>query len=236
MIAENLANVRARIASAAQRAGRSPDEIVLVVVTKDVDADAAGEAVAVGAVDIGENRVQELKRKQHALAGLDVRWHMIGALQRNKVAQVVGGVALIHSVDSAKLGEDIGRRAVAQGLRQDVLLEVNAGGEASKHGVEPGAALESARALAGVAGLRLRGLMTVAPQGDPEAARRAFRTMRELKEAVKEHAPDATELSMGMTEDFEVAIEEGATIVRIGTAIFGARAPRSGAKVLRSGK
>ena len=223
MIAQNLAAVRARIDAAALRAGRDPAGVSLVAVTKEVDAATAREAVALGLVDLGENRVQELRTKQGSLADLDVRWHMIGTLQRNKVAQVVGSVVLIHSVDSAKLGEEIGRRAAAQDRRQDVLLEVNALGEPSKHGVRPAEAAEAARALAGIDGLRLKGLMTIAPQGDLEAARRAFRTLRELSDAARQHAREATQLSMGMTEDFEVAIEEGATIVRIGTAIFGAR-------------
>ena len=235
MIAENLTAVRARIDAAAQRVGRDPREITLVGVTKDVGVDAAREGVTFGLADLGENRVEELKKKQAALPDLDIRWHMIGTLQRNKVAQVVGRIVLIHSVDSASLGEVIGRRTEVKGATQDVLLEVNTGDEATKHGVSPAGALETATKLLDVDGLRLCGLMTIAPQGEPSAARRAFRALRELRDAIRERAPDVTELSMGMTEDFEVAIEEGATIVRIGTAIFGARAPHPGAKASRSG-
>ena len=223
MIADNLAVVRARMDAAASRVGRDAREITLVAVTKEVDADAAREAIGNGLKDLGENRVQELVKKQEALAGLGVNWHMIGTLQRNKVAQVVGRVVLIHSVDSVSLGEAIAKRANARGISQDVLLEVNAGAEQSKHGVAPAETVEAARRLLDMTGLRLRGLMTVAPQGDPDSSRRAFRTLRELRDALKARAPDVTELSMGMTEDLEVAIEEGATIVRVGTAIFGAR-------------
>lgn len=230
MIAENLAAVRARIETAAARAGRRPEEITLVAVTKEVDAERAAEAITAGVRDLGENRVQELQSKQAALAGSPVRWHMIGTLQRNKVAQVVGQVAMIHSVDSVKLGEAIGKRAAAGGQEQDVLLEVNAGGEPSKHGVAPADSMEAAGRLLDMKGLRLRGLMTIAPEGDPQAARMAFRTLRELGEHLKQRAPDAAELSMGMSDDFEIAIEEGATIVRIGSAIFGARAEAHGAK------
>ena len=235
MIAENLAAVRARIDAASKQAGRDPGEITLVAVTKEVDAGAAREALGLGLADLGENRVQELTKKQEALSGLNVRWHMIGTLQRNKVSQVVGRVVLIHSVDSVSLAEAIGRRARTQELPQDVLLEVNTGSEATKHGVSAAGALDAASELLALDGLRLRGLMTIAPQGDPAAARRAFRALRELRDAIRERAPDVTELSMGMTGDFEAAIEEGATIVRIGTAIFGARAPHPGAKVSRSG-
>jgi len=236
MIAESITAVRARIGAAARKAGRDPAEVMLVAVTKEVDAAAAGEAVAEGVVDLGENRVQELRAKQDALAGLDVRWHMIGTLQRNKVAQVVGRVVLIHSVDSVSLGEAIAKKAEARGIRQDVLLEVNAGEERSKHGVAPSEIEEVGRGLLDMTGLRLRGLMTVAPQGDVEAARSAFRTLRELRDTLKTRAPEVTELSMGMTEDFEIAIAEGATIVRVGTAIFGARATHHGTEATRPGK
>ncbi|HLW17976.1 MAG TPA: YggS family pyridoxal phosphate-dependent enzyme [Actinomycetota bacterium] len=223
MIADNLAAVRARIDAAASRVGRDAREITLVAVTKEVDAPAAREAVANGAGDLGENRAQELAKKREALAGVEVRWHMIGTVQKNKVAQVVGEVALIHSVDSVSLGQAVGRRAEARNLRQDVLLEVNVGGESSKHGVRPAEAIEVAEGLLDIEGVKLRGLMTVAPQGDGAVARAAFRALRELRDKVRATAPEVIELSMGMTEDFEIAIEEGATIVRIGTAIFGPR-------------
>jgi pyridoxal phosphate enzyme (YggS family) len=230
VIADNLAAVRARMEAAASRAGRAAEDVTLVAVTKEVDAARAREAVALGVTDVGENRAQELQSKQSALAGSLVRWHMIGTLQRNKVPQVVGQVALIHSVDSPRLAEAIGRRAAAEGIEQEVLLEVNAGGEPTKHGVAADEALDVARGLLDVEGLRLRGLMTIAPAGDVRAAREAFRTLRELGDRLRESAPGASELSMGMSDDFEVAIEEGATIVRIGSAIFGARAAAHSAK------
>lgn len=230
MIAENLAAVRARIEAAATRVGRRGEDVTLVAVTKEVDAARAAEAITAGVRDVGENRVQELQSKQAALAGSPIRWHMIGTLQRNKVSPVVGRVALIHSVDSVRLAEAIGRRAVAGTLQQDVLLEVNTGGEASKHGVDPAEAMDAAGRLLDMEGLRLRGLMTIAPEGDPRAARDAFRALRVLGDRLRERAPDAGELSMGMSDDFEIAIEEGATIVRIGSAIFGARAEAHGAK------
>jgi pyridoxal phosphate enzyme (YggS family) len=179
---------------------------------------------------MGENRVQELQSKQSALAGSPVRWHMIGTLQRNKVPQVVGHVTLIHSVDSDRLAEAIAKRAASEGLEQEVLLEVNVGGESTKHGIDPADALDVANGLLEMEGLRLRGLMTIAPAGDARAAREAFRTLRELGDRLQERAPSASELSMGMSEDFEIAIEEGATIVRIGSAIFGARAMPHDAK------
>ena len=230
MIAENLAAVRARIEAAATRAGRRSDEVTLVAVTKEVDAARVAEVITAGVLDLGENRVQELQSKQSALAGALVQWHMIGTLQRNKVAQVVGRVALIHSVDSLTLGEAIGTRAAGGGQAQDVLLEVNASGEPSKHGVALADSMEAAGRLLDIEGLHLRGLMTIAPEGDPRAAREVFRTLRELGDRLKQRAGHAAELSMGMSEDFEIAIEEGATIVRIGSAIFGVRAEAHGAR------
>ena len=230
MIAENLASVRARMEAAATRAGRRAEDVTLVAATKEVDAEQVAEAIAAGVRDVGENRAQELQNKQSALAGSPVRWHMIGTLQRNKVSQVVGRVALIQSVDSPRLAEAIARRALADDLEQDVLIEVNAGGESSKHGVDPADAPVFAGRLLEMEGLRLRGLMTVAPAGDPRVSRAAFRALRDLGDRLRDRAPAASELSMGMSEDFEIAIEEGATIVRIGSAIFGARAEPHDAK------
>jgi pyridoxal phosphate enzyme (YggS family) len=229
LIAENLAAVRARIETAATRAGRSAEDVTLVAVTKEVDVERVAEAITAGVRDVGENRVQELQIKRSALTDPSVRWHMIGTLQRNKVSQVVGRVALIHSVDSPRLAEAVGKRAAAGGREQDVLLEVNAGGEPTKHGVDPADVPDAAGRLLDIEGLRLRGLMTIAPEGDPRAARAAFRTLRDLGDRLRERAPEAAELSMGMSDDFEIAIEEGATIVRIGSAIFGSRMEAHGA-------
>ena len=224
MIADNLAAVRARIAAAAESAGRDERDITLVAATKGVEPGRIAEAVSLGVADIGENRVQDLGEKQRALEGTKVRWHMIGTLQRNKVAAVVGAVQLIHSLDSLKLAAAIARKAREDGHVQDVLLEVNVAGEASKHGVAPEETAVVARGMLDMEGLRLRGLMTIPAAGYPSAARAAFRTLANLRDRLADFAPDATELSMGMSDDFDVAIEEGATIVRVGTAIFGARA------------
>jgi len=224
MIADNLAAVRERIAAAAKATGRTEQDIRLVAATKGVDPDRIGEAVSLGIEDLGENHVQDLRDKQAALGGIQVRWHMIGTLQRNKVAGVVGSVQLIHSVDSTKLAEAIARRAREAGLIQDVLMEVNVSGEPAKHGVALDAAVAAARGMLDMEGIRLRGLMTIPPAGDPSAARAAFRALADLRDGLSGIAPDAIELSMGMSDDFDVAIEEGATIIRVGTAIFGARA------------
>ena len=226
-IARNLAEVRRRIAAAAARAGRDPAAVSLVAVTKDVAADVVAAAVAAGATDIGENRYQEAKSKIAALAGRPVRWHFIGHLQRNKVKYVVECFNIIHSLDSLELAVEIDRRAQATSGagRVPVLVEVNVGGEATKFGVAPEGAVELVLKAAALPGLDVQGLMTIAPQaGDPEAARPHFRRLRLLAAAVPgAGGPVLRHLSMGMSDDFEVAVEEGATLVRVGRAIFGAR-------------
>jgi pyridoxal phosphate enzyme (YggS family) len=224
-VARRLAEVRARIAEAARRAGRDEAEVRLVVVTKDVPPERVREALAEGACDLGENRAQEMLAKMAALADAAPapRWHFIGVLQRNKVRLVVGRAALIHSVDSVALGRAVAARARAAGAVQEALLEVNVAGEPTKHGVAPAEVGEAARALAAEPGIALRGLMTIAPADDPAAARGAFRTLRSLRDELAAELPGLVELSMGMSADFEAAIEEGATIVRVGTAIFGPR-------------
>lgn len=222
-IAERLAAVRERIAHAAERAGRDPAEVLLVAVTKDVDPERILRAVAAGAADLGENRAQELVRKREALPDVPARWHFIGTLQRNKVRAVAGRVALIHSVDSVPLGESVARRAADSGSEQHVLVQVNVSGEGTKTGVDPAAAAEVVGALRAVPGLRVRGLTTIAPAEEPEAARASFRALRLLRDELAGRYAEVRELSMGMTSDFEAAVEEGATIVRVGTAIFGPR-------------
>ena len=207
--------VRERIARAAGRAGRDPAAITLVAAAKTVTPQ---RIRAAGVHDVGENRAQELIDARQALWSEPIRWHFIGALQRNKVKLVVGRVALIHSVEDAGLGAAVGRRAAEAGIVQDVLVEVNLSGEASKAGVAPEALGDLLDALASTEGLAVTGLMTIPAPGDPEDARPAFRRLAELRDtAGLEHC------SMGMTGDFEVAVEEGATIVRVGTAIFGPR-------------
>lgn len=227
-IADRLADVRDRIAAAAERSGRTAADVRLVVVTKEVPLDQIRIAVEAGATDLGENRVQDLLPKMEELSWLAAapRWHFIGTLQKNKVRSVAGRVALIHSVDSVALGHAVGVRAAAAGTIQDVLLEINASGEPTKHGLAPDDAEEALETLAGEEGLRIQGLMTIAPQGSLALARAAFGTLRDLRDRLHPTIAGAslTELSMGMTDDFEPAIEEGATLVRIGTAIFGRRA------------
>lgn len=224
-IAARLAAVRDRITRAAERGGRDPSDVLLVIVTKDVPPDRIRDAIAAGATDLGENRAQELVRKLEAEAAA-VRWHFIGSLQKNKVRAVTGRVALIHSIDSAGLAQVVGRRAAEAGSTQDVLVQVNVSGERTKGGVGPGSVDELVEAATEVPGLRVRGLMTIAPGGDPEQARASFRALRDLRDELAGRYPGLIELSMGMTSDFEPAVEEGATIVRVGTAIFGAR-PRA---------
>jgi pyridoxal phosphate enzyme (YggS family) len=222
-VAERLAAVRERIELAAARAGRDPARVRLVAVTKEVPAELVRAAVEAGATDLGENRAQELSSKLDALDGVNARWHFIGTLQRNKVRIVVGRVVLVHSVDSVELGRSIGRRSAANGMVQDVLIEVNVSGEATKSGVAVRDALATVEALEDEAGVLVRGLMTIAPPGEPQQARACFRALRELRDELAARFSGVTELSMGMTSDFEEAVEEGATIVRVGTAIFGAR-------------
>ena len=219
-----LARVRERIASACARAGRDPATVRLVAVSKTVAADRVREALRAGQVHFGENRVQEALAKIPEV-GSGAHWHLVGHLQRNKARQAVGAFELIHSIDSLDLAREVDRRAAAAGITQAVLVQVNLGEEPTKHGageVEAAALCEGVRALTH---LELRGLMSIPPpQEDPEASRPWFATLRALRDAAAARIAMALpELSMGMTDDFEVAIEEGATLVRVGRAIFGER-------------
>ena len=220
----NLAGVRFRIEAACRRSGRNADSVTLVAVTKSVGPEEARALSSLGVRDFGENRVQELARKSSALAGLPVRWHMIGHLQRNKVQDLLPHSTIVHSLESAALAEVLSRRAGERELEIDVLIEVNVAGEASKYGVAPADAGALAEKVAGFPALRLRGLMTMAPLAeDPETVRPVFAALRELAATLARDLPPGamSELSMGMTQDFEAAVEEGATMVRIGTALFG---------------
>jgi pyridoxal phosphate enzyme (YggS family) len=220
---ERLDEVRARIRDACASSGRTPDEVTLVGVAKTFPVDVVAAGLDAGLVDIGENRAQELKEKA-AVLGRGVRWHFIGPLQTNKVRHVVGTALMIHSVDRFGLGEAIARRADALGIRQQVLIEVNLGGEAAKTGIEPQRAAALASELADLRGLEVAGLMTIPPRtSSPDQARPYFRHLAELREEIAVSLPGVTHLSMGMTSDFTVAIEEGATLVRVGRAIFGPR-------------
>jgi pyridoxal phosphate enzyme (YggS family) len=222
-LAERLRAVQERIAAAATRAGRAEDGITLIAVSKTFPSHVIADALDAGVVDLGENRAQELKEKA-AVLGPRPRWHFIGHLQTNKVRQVVGTASLIHSVDRVGLAEAIARRAETLGIAQDVLLEVNISGEGSKHGVEPQGAIALALEVAAFDSLRVRGLMTIPPYPEkPEDSRPLYEDMAELSMRLRSQLPDATDLSMGMTRDFEVAVEQGATHVRVGEAIFGPR-------------
>lgn len=227
-ISDRVRAVEERIATAAGRSGRAASEVRLVAVSKAFPADVAREAFRAGAQDLGENRAQELREKAMAISD-PVKWHFIGHLQTNKARQVVGVALLIHSVDRFGLGEEIARRARSRNEVQEVLIEVNVSGEATKAGVEPAHAVQLAEEIDALKGIAVRGLMTMAPLAqEPESSRPYFSDLRELGERVRAMLPHATELSMGMTRDFEVAIEEGATLVRVGEAIFGPRRPPIG--------
>lgn len=221
-VADNLGRIRERIAAATARRGPGP-AVTLIGVAKHQPAEAVRAALDAGLVDVGENYAQELQRKQQAL-GARGRWHFIGGLQSNKVKLVVGR-ALIHTVDRPSLIAAIAARARGLGLAQDVLLEVNLGGEAQKAGAEPAAVDGLLDAIAGEGGAVVcRGLMAIPPPDTPERTRPRFAALRELaaRLAPRPHC-ELRELSMGMSADFEVAIEEGATLVRVGTALFGER-------------
>ncbi len=229
-ISENIAVVRKRIAVAAQRAGRSPEEIALLAVSKTHPLERIRQAYDAGLRRFGENRVQELAGKIEALADMrDIEWHLIGHLQSNKAAKAAELFRALDSVDSLRLAEKLNAAARLLEKKIDVLIEVNVGGEAAKSGVAPDSpALEELLLAAPrLEALRFRGLMTVPPfADDPEGARPYFRSLRELRDEIAARNLPALfmeQLSMGMSHDFEVAIEEGSTCVRVGTAIFGER-------------
>lgn len=222
--AERLIAVRRRAAAAAERAGRSPGSVTLVAVSKGVSADEIGAARAAGQVDFGENRLQELAAKRDIL-GPGVRWHFIGRLQRNKAKELGGDVAglatLIHSVDRWELAEPIARHACQAGRVQRVLVQVNQGGDPAKGGCAPQDAGELVSRIRELPGIACEGLMTVPPlDRDP---RPVFRGLCRLRDELRGRFPELQHLSMGMSGDYEAAIEEGATIVRVGSAIFGSR-------------
>jgi hypothetical protein len=230
-ITDSIEAVRERIKSAAIRAGRSPDEVRLIAVTKTVGVERIKEAIEAGITTFGENRVQEAQQKiaDHRLQITDhrIEWHLIGHLQRNKAKYAVRLFELIHTIDSIPLAEEVNRQAGKIGKIQRVLVQVKLSEEETKHGVSEGNLLQLIESINKLHNLELEGLMTMPPFfDDPEMTRPFFRKLRELRDEINtshitHHA--LQELSMGMTGDFEVAIEEGATMVRIGTAIFGER-------------
>ena len=227
-VSDRYAEVKRRVEEAAARSGRSADEVTLIAVTKTHPASEINEAIDAGATDIGENRVQEVLEKYDDVK--PVRWHLIGHLQTNKVRQIIDKVVMIHSVDSLKLAREIDKRASAAGLKMDVLIEINSAMEETKSGIAAGDLRALAEEItAECASVRICGLMCIPPMAaEPEDSRPYFKEARELFVEMKgwglpEDRFAPTVLSMGMSGDFEVAIEEGATIVRVGSSIFGPR-------------
>lgn len=226
MIAENITAVKNNIKAACARAGRETEEVSLIAVSKTKPLPMLLEAYEAGCRDFGENKVQELVDKYEQLPK-DIRWHMIGHLQRNKVKYLVGRTALIHSVDSLRLAEEISKEAVKKQVTVDILVEVNVAGEESKFGTTAGEAVELVEKIALLPGICVKGLMTIAPYVEnPEENRQYFVNLRQLSVDIKNKNIDNVSmeiLSMGMTGDYVVAVEEGATYVRVGTGIFGER-------------
>ena len=222
-IRDNLAFVRSRMEAACRRSGREFDSVTLIAVTKTVDVDEVRLLASLGVADFGENRVRELVRKAVALADLDARWHMIGHLQRNKTKTLLPHSTILHSLESAALAEVLSRRAAEADLEVEVLIEINVPGEESKYGIAPGDAAELALKVTELPKLKLAGLMTMAPiAANAEKVRPFFARLRDIARTLSKSLPSGamSELSMGMTQDYEVAIEEGATMVRIGSALF----------------
>ena len=221
-IRANLGRVQEAIARACGRAGRSPDHVLLIAVSKTMDVERVRLAIAAGVAALGENRVQEAKEKIEAL-GHPVPWHLIGSLQTNKARDAARLFDWIHSVDRVELARELGRRAHSAERELNVLLQVNLGDEPQKGGVAPAELKPLCEAVSTLPGLRVRGLMAIPPAAaDPERTRPHFRRLRELRDELGlEHC------SMGMSADYEIAIEEGATMVRVGTAIFGPRGERA---------
>jgi len=223
-IADRLASIQGRLAAAATAAGRDPGSVALVAVSKTHPVESVREAFEAGQTIFGENRVQELLAKAPLLPA-KIRWHLIGHLQKNKIRKVLPLVELIHGVDSLDLARDIDRIAAELGLFPRILLEVNVSGEESKFGFDPGVLRTQVDELLGLPRVQVEGLMTIAPYVEnPEEVRHVFRNLRTLRDelATRSGTPLST-LSMGMSGDFEVAIAEGATLVRVGTSIFGSR-------------
>ena len=226
VIGDNIREIRENIAEAALRSGREPSEVRLMAVTKTVDDDRILEAIEAGVDIMGENYIQEAKRKIEMM-DVDVKWHMIGHLQSNKAKYAVRLFDMIHSVDRMKLAMELDRRSAAAGRVTDILVEVNVSGEESKNGISANEAPDLISQITLLDNLSIRGLMTMPPWfDDPEDARPFFVALRELRDKIIAEdikGVEMRELSMGMSGDYRVAVEEGATIVRIGTAIFGAR-------------
>ena len=225
MIAENLVEVRERISRAIQKSGREPDSVRLITVSKQISVDRIEEARAAGAVVFGENKIQEAIPKIEQVGAEGISWHFIGHLQKNKIKFLDERFDLIHSVDSFEVAEKIAKHYHSENRVQRILLQVNVSGEAAKFGMEPKELEKQMAEFFQLQGIQVEGLMTIPPfDSDPENSRRHFSRLRELREQYeKQNGLPLNQLSMGMSNDFEVAIEEGATLVRVGTAIFGPR-------------
>ena len=230
-VSTNLASIRSRIEAAAIAAGRDPAAVRLLAVSKTFGADAVREAYAAGQRDFGENKVQEALQKIEATADLPIRWHLIGHLQSNKARKAAGAFAAIHSVDSVDMVLRLDAGAVERGARPDLYVQVDLAGEATKFGAPEADVADIVRAASECRAAVLKGLMLLPPWfDDPEQARPYFRRLRLLRDRLIEDGADSSrlgDLSMGMSHDFEVAIQEGATLVRVGTAIFGKRIVRT---------
>ena len=227
MIADNLASVKNQIAEAAKNAGRDPNSIRLIVVSKQVSSEKIIAAYQAGAKCFGENKIQEAVSKIDEVHLQDADWHFIGHLQKNKIKHLDSRFNLIHSVDSLTLAKKISEHSVSQGRVQSVLLQVNISGEEAKFGMESSELKEQLPAFGQLQGIKIQGLMTIPPQdSNPENSRKYFSDLRQLRDVcqlLNVQGVELHELSMGMTSDYTVAIEEGATMVRVGTAIFGKR-------------
>lgn len=225
-VCENYLAVEEKVKEACRRAGRNRDEVTLIAVSKTKPMSMIEELLPLGVVDFGENKVQELTAKEEALPS-GIHWHMIGHLQRNKVKYIVDKACLIHSVDSLRLAETVSQEAEKKGVTANILIEVNVAGEDSKFGVNPDETAALAEAIAKLPNIAVKGLMTIAPfVENAEENRGVFRNLRKLSVDIEEkkfNNVTMAVLSMGMTGDYEVAIEEGATMVRVGTGIFGER-------------
>lgn len=224
IIAQNLFALQARIKDACLRSTRTENTIKLVVAVKTVDASTVRALYELGISEIGENKVQDAEDKEKALSDLNIHWHMFGHLQRNKVKRALSLFELIHSVESVRLAEEISKESIKQGKRTDILVEANISGESTKFGIKEAEAIPFIKQISHLEGIRILGLMTMAPiVDDPELCRSVFRGLKELNDKITAEGIKNVEmkyLSMGMTQDFEVAIEEGANLIRVGTAIF----------------
>lgn len=225
-VAANLRDIRQRIERAAQSAGREPNEVRLIAVSKTFSIDHVRAAAAAGQLDFGENRVQDGLQKCTALADLSIRWHLIGHVQSNKARKAIGPFEWIHSIDRVELLQRLERAANEAGVKPNLLIQVDLAREAAKHGAPPPEVRRILEAATGCRAVSVRGLMLMPPFAEPEGVRPFFRRLRELRDELVAAGTEPTflrHLSMGMSHDFEVAIQEGSTMVRIGTAIFGAR-------------